>query len=63
MRVALGDQPGDPAREHAGLARAGTGDHEQGRALVDDGGALRLVETLEQLVLRRAPATAVRPVG
>ena len=51
MRVALGDQPRDPAGEHAGLARPGAGDHEQGRPLVDDGGALRLVETLEQLVL------------
>ena len=57
MGVALGDQPGDPAGEHPGLARAGAGDHEQGRALVDDGLALRLVETLEQLLAGRPAAS------
>ena len=49
MGLALGDQPGDPAGQHPGLARAGAGDDEQRRALVDDGGPLRLVEALEQL--------------
>ena len=47
---ALGDQPRDPSRQHAGLARTGAGDDEQRGALVDDGRALGLVEALEELV-------------
>ena len=57
MGVALGDQPGDPAGQHPGLARAGAGHDEQRRALVDDGLALGLVEPLEQLLAGRPAAT------
>ena len=42
--LALGDQPGDAAGEHPGLARAGAGDDQQRRPGVDDGGALGVVE-------------------
>ena len=56
VRLALGDQPGDPPGEHPGLARPGAGDDQQRRALVDDGGALGLVETLEELVAGGAAA-------
>ena len=48
--LALGDQPGDPAGQHAGLARAGAGHDEQRRPGVHDGRALGFVEAVEQLV-------------
>ena len=54
--LALGDQPRDPPGQHPGLARPGAGDDQQRRALVDDRGALRLVEPLEQLLAGRAAA-------
>ena len=63
VRLALGDQPGDPAGQHPGLARARAGDHQQRRALVDDGRALRLVEPLEQLVAGRAAAARAWLLG
>ena len=56
VRLALGDQPGDPPGQHPGLARTRAGDDQQRRALVDDGGALGLVEALEELVAGGAAA-------
>ena len=50
------DQPGDPAGQHPGLARARPGDHQQRRAGMGHGLPLRLVEPLEQLVGRRTSA-------
>ena len=55
--LALGDQPGDAAGQHPGLAGAGAGDDEQRRALVDDRRALGLVEPVEQVVARRLART------
>ena len=60
MGLALGDQPGDPAGQHAGLAGPGAGHDEQRRPGVHDGSALGLVEAVEQLVGRR---TAPRGAG
>ena len=45
---------GDAMGEDAGLARAGSGEHEQRALAVRHGGALLVVETLEQ---------ALDPVG
>ncbi len=39
---------GDAAGEHPGLARTGTGHHQQRPAPVDDGASLRIVQVLEQ---------------
>ena len=58
MRVALGDQPGDPAGQHPGLARTRAGDDQQRRPGVHDGLALGVVEAFQQLVGRRSTASA-----
>ena len=50
LRAADGQQVGDPPGQHPGLARAGTGHHQQRRAAVLDGVPLRRIETLEQLL-------------
>ena len=63
VRLAHGDQPGDPPGEHPGLARPGAGHHEQRGAVVHDRRALRLVEPLEQLVLGRLVTLLGRPLG
>ncbi len=47
---ARGQQMGDPVGQHAGLARARAGEHEQRPLAVDDGLALGLVEPLQELV-------------
>ena len=60
VRVALGDQPRDPTGQDARLAGAGACDDEQRCPLVDDGLALGLVETLEQLLAGRPPASLLR---
>ena len=46
-------QAGDPAREHAGLARTRAGEDEERPVGVRDGLALRLVEAGQQRVVRR----------
>ena len=61
LDVAGREQVGDAVGEHPGLARAGPGDDQQRRALVDHGRPLLGVEALEQLVGaahadRRAPS-------
>ena len=48
MHAAGAEQIGDAVGEHPGLARAGAGDDEQRRAGVHDGGALLLVQPLQQ---------------
>ena len=48
------DQVGDAVRQHAGLARAGAGQHQQRAAAVRDRLALRRVEALEQPLARGA---------
>ena len=48
LHVARRQQIGDAVGQHPGLARAGPGDDQQGRALVHDGRALLRVEPLEQ---------------
>ena len=48
LHVARRQQIADPVGEHAGLAGAGPGDDQQGRALVHHGRALLRVESLEQ---------------
>ena len=60
VRLALADQPGDPTGQHPGLAGARARDDEQRAALVDDRGALGLVEPLEQLLVGRSAETASR---
>ena len=50
--LALRDDPGDPPGQHPRLARAGSGDDEQRRPLVDDGGPLRLVQPGQEVVGR-----------
>ena len=50
MGSPLADEPRDPTGQHPGLARPRTGHHQQRRARVDHGRALRLVESCEQLV-------------
>ena len=45
-----GDQVGDAVGEHAGLARAGAGDHEQWALRVQDGLPLRRVQIGEVLL-------------
>ena len=44
------DQPGEPVGQHARLARAGPGEHEQRAGLVCHGLALGLVEAREQVL-------------
>jgi hypothetical protein len=48
--LALGDQVGDPGREHAGLAAARPGEDEERSLQVLDSLALRRVQTGDQLV-------------
>ncbi|MDH6190971.1 hypothetical protein M2168_004003 [Streptomyces sp. CZ24] len=48
VHTALAEQVGDAVGEHAGLAGTGSGDDEQRRPAVDDGGALLVVESVEQ---------------
>ena len=48
--VAGGEQVGDPAGEHGGLARPGAGDDQQRRTLVQHRLALLRVEPVKQLV-------------
>lgn len=48
VHPALGQQVGDPVRQHPGLARARPGDDEQRGARVHDGGALLGVQPVEQ---------------
>ena len=43
----LGDEPGDPVGEHAGLARSGPGNDQQGAIAVGDGLALDWVQAGE----------------
>ena len=61
MRVPLADQVGDPPGEHPGLARAGAGDDQHRRALVQHRLALRRVQALQQLVAVRAAGVVARP--
>ncbi len=45
---ALGQQVGDPVRQHPGLARARAGHDEQRAALVHDGSALLRVQPVQE---------------
>ena len=46
-RLALGDEVGDAPRDDGGLAGAGAGDDQEGTGLVGDGGALLVVQAVE----------------
>ncbi len=64
--AALGEQVGDAAGQHPGLAGAGAGDDEQRATCVDDGSALLRVQALEESghrlsILGAAGDTAARP--
>ena len=50
VRLAFGDQPGDPPSEHPGLARAGAGDDQQRGAGMHHRGPLWVVQPVEQLL-------------
>ena len=57
-RVAIADQVREPVGEHAGLARAGAGDHEDGAHRQRDRLPLRRIEALE-IEVTNAPRRAV----
>src|SRR5262249_38236749 len=46
-RLALRDEMGDAPRDDGGLAGAGAGDDQEGSRLVGDGGALIVVQAIE----------------
>ena len=56
----LEDQPGGAMRQHARLAAAGAGEHEHGPERRGDGGALFLVQRLEEVLGGHGRADSTR---
>ena len=52
LRAVRADQVGDPMGQHAGLARAGSGDDEQRAVDVQDGFALGRIQAGEEIIVR-----------